>query len=379
MSRRIPCRSCKIAFVSHDDLLGRPVVCPNCGAAQEPQTGLTPAAGLATLADASAEEAESVFVPSEAPRSAHRGLRLAGAGLALLTVAAVAVLVAWPMFQSWWHPVPPDPVETVASAYLQALTNGDTLAAQRLGTVDLPPAIRTFRSVRHEKERDSRLKGSFAPITAFHARIDQTYAFDPSSGRFTPRNALGPAAETLDALHEAKARAEESGLYAKMRSGDPNDLFDAAEQMARPLAALSETVLSPRKLLPSYKQLVEDAKPPLPPPERSLALDFAANRETWDLLLKRPYLTLKADGPFLLDRAEVTASVIDSLGSTGDPPTPLRLTLTRFRLEGIDTGWRVTSARREGSTLSPAANETISPPPAPSPEKSRSRHDRAID
>src|SRR5262249_16173783 len=80
------------------------------------------------------------------------------------------------------------------------------------------------------------------------------------------------------------------------------------------------------KLIPTYQQLVEGAKPPLPEAERALALDYAAKRETWDALLKRPFSTLKADGPFVLDRAGVTASAVDALGSSGDPPTTLPLT-----------------------------------------------------
>jgi hypothetical protein len=59
----------------------------------------------------------------------------------------------------------------------------------------------------------------------------------------------------------------------------------------------------------------------------------------------------------------VTASVVDSLASAGDPPTTLRLTLTRFQLEGIDTGWRVTATRRAGAKEPAPVPET--PPPSP--------------
>ena len=61
---------------------------------------------------------------------------------------------------------------------------------------------------------------------------------------------------------------------------------------------------------------------------------------------KRPFHTLKADGPFIYERAEVIATATDRLASLGDPPTKLRLGLVRFRLEGIDTGWKVVSAER---------------------------------
>ena len=66
----------------------------------------------------------------------------------------------------------------------------------------------------------------------------------------------------------------------------------------------------------------------------------------WSGVLKRPFQTLKADGPFIYETAEVTAIATDRLASLGDPPSRLRLELVRFRLEGIDTGWKVVSARR---------------------------------
>ncbi len=354
MSIRLNCPSCRAAFVTSDDRLGRTVSCPKCGAKQD-----VPTAVLA----APARDA-----PRNPPSSRRRR-----------AVAAVAVArSAWPCWGCWrsgpspsWspgrrsratlHPVPPDPIEVVATDYLRAIAEGKAEDVRRLGVVDEPPAIRSYRKVHHDPARDRHLKGSFAPIAALHARINAQYAYDPAIGRFTPLNPLGPAAETLDALHDAKAKAEVEELSKKIASGTADEQLDAAvalgESLGKPMALLSETILSPRKLLPSYKQLVEDAKPPLPPDERALALDFAADRTAWDALLKRPFPTLKADGPYVLDRAEVTATAIDRLASAGDPPTPLYLTLTRFRLEGIDTGWKVTSARRQPAPPPPAETE----------------------
>jgi hypothetical protein len=361
MSRRFRCWSCKTAFLS-DDQAGRPVVCPKCGSRQGPATSGGMATGASsTIAGGPATSEGSVFVPSDAARPRRKGRLVAAIGVLLLAVAGVSVVVAWPALKRWWHPAPPappDPVVTVTTSYLKALAEGDSETAHRLGTVDLPPAIRTYRGVRHDKAQDQALKGSFAPITAFHAKVDETFVYDPSIGRFTPKNPLGPAAETLDALHDAKEKAEKSGLAKKIASGDPNDVFDAAEALSKTMNSLAEGVLSPKKLIPTYKQLVDDAKPPLPPAERELALEFGMHPAKWDALLKRPFVTLRADGPFLLERAEVTAKTIDALGSSGDPPKTLHLSLTRFRLEGIDTQWKVTGTRREGEP----------PPPEPAPE-----------
>ena len=348
MSHRVRCRSCRTAFLVDDD---RRAACPKCGARVAPS--------LPPTAD------NPVFVPADPDRPRRRGRRAAIAAVAFLTVAGVAGIVAWPALTRWWHPVPPDPVESVATAYLQALVEGDGAAAEQLGTVEIPPGIRSYREVRRDKTRNHRVKGSFAPVTAFHGRINASYTFDPEAGRFVPKNALGPAAETLDALHDAKTKAEAEKTAEKIKSGNPDDVFDAAEALAKSMAALSEGALSPQKLIPTYKQLIDDAKPPLPPTERELALHVADNRETWDRLLKRPFLTLKSDDPYIFDRTEVTALVVDALGSSGAAPTPMRLTLTRFHLGRIDTKWRVTAARRE-NVPDPARPL---PPPEPPPSK----------
>jgi hypothetical protein len=354
MSQRVRCRSCRTAFLVDD---ARRAACPKCGARVDPSLPASAAAG-------------NVFVPADADRPRRSGRRRALAALAFLTVAGVALIAAWPALKRWWHPVPPDPVEFVANAYLQALVKGDAEEAGKIGTVEIPPAIRSFREVHRDTTRNRRVQGSFAPITAFHGKINATYTWDPESGRFVPKNALGAAAETLDALHDAKTKAEAEKTAEKIKSGNPEDIFDGAESLAKSMAALSEGALSPKKLIPTYKHLIDDAKPPLPPTERELALHYADNRETWERLLKRPFLTLKSDDPYIFDRTEVTALVVDSLGSSGAPPTPMRLTLTRFRLGLVDTKWRVTSTRR-GNAPDPAAQPpTPQPAPTPSPGSS---------
>jgi hypothetical protein len=341
-----------------DDQAGGRVTCPKCGVKQVAPGKSLHVSSPEPAAPPAPEP--SAFVPAEAPVRPGRLRKLGMGFLGLIAIAAVAVAVSWPSLKRWWHPIPPDPIEVAAGAYLQALAEGDYEAARRLGTVEEPPAIRSFRDLRRQPEGNRVVKGSFAPLAVLHARIDEKFAYDPAIGRFTPRDPLGPAAETLDALHDAKAKAEQDGLYKKMASGNPDDLFSAAEGLGGVMTNLAEGVLAPKKLIPTYKQVVLDAKPPLPASAAELALDFAEHRASWDAMLKRPFPALRADGPFRFDRAEVTATVRDRLASLGDPPTTLRLTLVRFQLEGIDTGWKVTSARRPSALPEP--------PPASEPE-----------
>lgn len=355
MSIRLTCRACRTTFLTADDQQGQRLACPKCGAEQQVPRKPGPAPGDAEPAST---PAATVFVPStERPRRwrIHAGLLLV---LVVIPVLTVGGILAWPTIRAWLHPTPPDAVELAARGFLDSLVKDDREATARLSTIDEPPAIRSYRTVAHERLRDARLRGSFRPIAALHARINEDFEYSPELGRFKVRNELKVAAETLDALHEAKA--EQTEIAKKIESGSPDDLFDAAERLGGSFGKLAEGILAPKKLVPTYQQLVTDSKPPLPPTENELALDYARNQETWDRLLKRPFPTLRADGPFILDRAEVNATVIDKLASSGDPPSRLRLKLLRFRLEGIDTGWRVVSARREDES-----ETTPEPPPQP--------------
>lgn len=310
---------------------------------------------------------ESVFVPSEEARE-RRTRRWWWAGLALVAMVAVGSVVAmvyWPRFKP--APRAADAVENVASAYLDALVRHDEETTGRLGSVEEPPAIASHRDVHHQRARDRAARGSFAPLAGLHRRIEGEFTYDPAAGRFTPKNALGIAGETLDALHAAREEAEKSDMYRKMQSGDPNDLFDAAEQYGKVFDNLAKNVLAPKRILPTYKMLVESSRPPLADDAKALALVVAEDPRRWDALLKRSFWTLKPDGPFIYEEAEVTATARDKLASLGDPPSRLRLTLVRFRLEGIDTGWKVVSARR----VQPGEDRPM-PTPAPAETPTRS-------
>jgi len=351
-----------------DDRLGQSVECPKCGAEQ-----VVPATMIASPSEA-VEGTGTVWVArDDLPDDDDRPRRrlLLPIVLVLLPLVVLSLLVAWPRIRGLGRPeaprFPADPVEQVATTYLEALVAGNPPILSQLGTIADPPAIRSFQRPRRDRGGDRDVRGSFAPIAALHARIDEDYTFDPKVGKFKPRNELGPAAETLDTLHAAKAKMEREKVYEKMASADLDEVVDSVASFGKVFSDLAEGALAPAKLLPTYAQLVEQSRPPLPPEAQELALDFARNRESWDALLKRPFLTLRADGPFRLEHAEVIAPVFNALGSSGDPPTTLRLTLTRFRLEGIDTGWKVTSARREGD---PAAQERSTETPEPAASSS---------
>ena len=238
--------------------------------------------------------------------------------LAAVAVGAVVVMVAWPRL----NPRKLDPVERVADGYLKALSGDEPETASRFGIVEEPPAIRSVSAFQRDRTHDRTIKGSFASLGKLHKQIEADFVYDASIGRFTPKNAMGPAAETLDALHKAKEDAEKSGLYKKMESGNPDDLFDAAEEYGKVFTKLAEGVLAPKKILPTYQMLIESAKPPLPKEAKALALEAADTMPIWNALLKRSFLTLKADGPFIFERAARQRQGGGPPGLAGRSPKP---------------------------------------------------------
>ncbi len=343
MSLRARCPACQASFLAPDEGGGRSINCPKCGARLK--LPAPPVAASETPAPSSLADT----LDAEERRGRRRLLKI-GVPVALLVALVMAVLVFLPYLRKQapgQPPPPPDPIVSIASTYLDALTKGDRAAADRLGTVATPPAIDGYRQVERDPTGEETVQGPFAPVADLNATIEEKFTYNPRINRYENRDPLGPAADSLDALHDAKAQAEQEKLYEKMASADLDEVVDSVTQFGEVFTRLAEETLAPEKLAPTYAQLVESAEPPLPPEAQRLALDYGENRETWDTLLKRPFATLKADGPFRLERAEVTALVQDRLASSGAPPSRLRLTLTRFQLEGIDTGWKVTSARRD--------------------------------
>ena len=214
-------------------------------------------------------------------------------------------------------------------------------------------------------------RGSFAPLAALHKRIDKEFTYDPAAGRFTPKNALGIAAETLDALHAAKDEAEKSGMYKKMQSGDPNDIFDAAEQYGKVFDKLSKTTLAPKRLVPTYKMLVESSKPPLSDDAKALALIVAEDPKQWDALLKRSVLDPEAGRPVHLRGGR----------GDGDGPRPAGVA-GRPAHAGSGSSWCGSGSRgstRAGRSSRPGGSSraTTSPPRATPPIAASVLRDRA--
>src|SRR4051812_21566728 len=124
MGIRLNCRACRNSFVSPDDRAGRRVSCPHCG---EKQVAPGPAVRVLPGDEPVAElvVGPSVYSPAEAPRRGG-ALRTVGLGVLIgLLVATVAVVVAWPELSRRWHPIPPDPIVSAATDYLQALVDGN--------------------------------------------------------------------------------------------------------------------------------------------------------------------------------------------------------------------------------------------------------------
>src|SRR5262249_30274180 len=147
--------------VTSDDQAGQTVECPKCGAEQ-----VAPRPKPAASADppplqrmkpptpqAAAAAKGNVFVPNapKEPKKSRTGLCL---GLILTPLAIAVGVVAWPAIRDWLDPRPKTMVEGAAYDYLTALAKGDDAAAAKVGVVQDPPAIRSFRDLKRDKPRD---------------------------------------------------------------------------------------------------------------------------------------------------------------------------------------------------------------------------------
>lgn len=374
MNVRMTCPNCQASFLVADEKLGQIVSCPKCGT-----TTRMPASKEEVIRLASAEgpagptsfrpvfEAEG---PEEDPRPRRPRRRLVPFAIGLLGGLAIASLVLLPMLR---RPAPPspvepsepeptDPVEGTARAFLDALVSGDAEAIDRLSTLKVPPAISFHAASQRDPQGDETIRGSFAPVAGLHEQIGEKYTYKPEIDRFENVNPLGVAADFMDEAEKVRKDNEQAEIFDRIAGGSADEQLDAAVAYAESFANLTQNLLPRKELVPTYAQLVRDANPPLPPDAEALALRFGEDKETWDELLGRPFFTIEADGPFVLEEAEVTAVVRDRLASSGDPPRRLRLELVRFRLDAIDTGWKVVSARREDPSEEPTG-----PSPGESP------------
>ena len=111
-----------------------------------------------------------------------------------------------------------------------------TSPPRKLSTIEEPPGIRSVRSLSASESPRSTTQGLVrASGRCCTRRSTPISPMTGAAGRFTPKHPLGLAGETLDKLHEAKEEAKKSGMYEKMQSGDPNDIFDSAEQLGQGL------------------------------------------------------------------------------------------------------------------------------------------------
>ncbi|QDV33388.1 MJ0042-type zinc finger domain-containing protein [Tautonia plasticadhaerens] len=376
MKIRHTCSHCQASFLVTDEQLGQAVSCPKCGTSTRLPTSKDEVIRPASAAEPGPDPAGPTAFrpafepedPEDEPRRRRRRRRLIPFAIGLIGGLAVASLVLLPMLRrpapvEPVAPEPADPVEGTARAFLDALVAGDAEAIDRLSTLTDPPAISFHAASGRDPGRDETIRGDFAPIAGLHEQIAGKYTYDPEIGRFENANPLGVAADFMDEAEKVRQENEQAEIFDRIAGGTADEQLDAAVAYAESFANLTQNLLPRKELVPTYSQLVRDAEPPLPPDAEALALRYGEDKSTWDELLGRPFFTIEADGPFVLEEAEVTAVVRDRLASPGDPARRLRLGLVRFRLDAIDTGWKVVSARREDSQEEPTG-----PSPGESPE-----------
>ena len=272
MSLRVRCSSCRTAFLTPIDQPDATVECPKCGAhhclpqSAEPVDTPQPQAPLRWQAH---RPPRSLW-----PRASRRLGHPAAAGLLALPGLRLSYWLAW---RPWCSGRGSSRARSIRSSVsLRSTCNRSSRAMKPpsagWSTIEEPPAIRSFQEIHRDRSRNRTVKGSFAPLARIHSRIESEFTYDPAIGRFTPKNPLGAAGETLDAVHAAKEKAEKSGIYEKMASGDPNDVFDAAENFGKIFTQLAEGGSLPRRSCRPTSCSSTTPSRPFPPRKRNWPL-----------------------------------------------------------------------------------------------------------
>ena len=285
MSLRVRCTRCRAAFLTADDQPGQTVECPKCGARHRlPEA----AEARATTVERSGRRPSppsrprrSSFPPRKPGplRPAAVGCWRSGPARWRSSLAGVAALDLWPRVKPRARL---DPVERVAEGYLQALIKGDLAAQQRLSTIEEPPAIRSYQGVHRDSSHNRTIKGSFAPLapsTSGSSPNSPTIRRSPGSRRST-RWVRPPRRSTP--CTRPRRRPRNRGSTRRWPAAIPTTSSTPPRTSARSSPSSPKGLLAPKKILPTYKMLVDEAKPPIPRAEKELALAVADDPKTWD-------------------------------------------------------------------------------------------------
>ncbi len=351
MSVAPSCLHCGLEF---DDDLAIEVNCPSCGTPR-PERSRRPAM---IVGQHDPDELASLI---RGGRPAPRRRGAGGPLLALAVFAAIAAACYWTLRPAGVGEGrtsrPDEPDGRVAFDFLQALIDNDQEALARLGaTRVLPPRLAGLDALRPEPAGNLSRSGDFAPIAAFHEKLEADYRADPRADRYkairpAPRAAPDQPAAPAAPAAEPGRRLTEEELFEVMGGDDPVAAEDAARALFddRPADPFERTPGRPPAIEPTYAQLAEAAEPHLEGEARALALDYGIDRATWDALIGGPFPKLRDAGPFGLERREWIASVRRRIESGQGRPERLRLVVSRFQLGDLDCGWRVTSASLVGA------------------------------
>lgn len=284
----------------------------------------------------------SAWVPARAidRRRPSWGRRLLLLLLVAVPILVVAGLVVIPPL------LPKDPRAVVIEQYLEAVRTGEEEKAAELGVLDEPPLTASVGRIVEREDVGDAYAGAYEPIAQFHRDIGQKYT--PRGDVYLKEDMTGTLAKMLNLRKEAAVKGE--AIAKKIERGRPEDLFDAAEGLAEGYSGIFDAILgpvdSPAKAEPivlTYEDLVAEHAKDLGAEQRLLLDDFAANRDKWERLLGRDPRELNAKGEFRVDDTVWETRVWLPGQSSGEPPKTVRFTLRRFRVDLIDTGWKVWS------------------------------------
>ncbi len=171
-----------------------------------------------------------------------------------------------------------------------------------------------------QRPRDQILKGSFAPLAKFHTKVDADFTYDKIGRPVHAQERAGawPARRSTSSTRRRK-RPRSRACTRRCRAAIPTRSSTSAEQLGKVFEGLSK-VLDAEADPADLQDAGRVGQAPAAPGRQGVGPGGCRVARAWSALLKRPFWTLKPDGPFIYEQAEVIAKVTDRLASLGDPP-----------------------------------------------------------
>lgn len=358
MDIALVCPGCDKHLKVAEEVAGKRAKCPRCGL-KIAIPALVHSGPTAANSDAEPEEVQVVDetqpVDSQTPaddwkpkqtvdfRKSTWRRKLVWALVLLLPVLVVVGLVVAPTL---W---PKDPKQIVLENYLAAVREGKFKEAEQFGVLDdnRAPIVKSLGRANFAEAEEKDTAGSFKEIAEFHQHIAGKYKAEGEV--FLANDITGKLAGTINLRDKILEEQQKAKTSPKKYRDELDAAVDFAENYAKNVNALADMFIGGpqhKSVAVTYEQLLKEWGGELNPNQRYLLDSYRQNRAQWQKLLGRDFQSIGDEGEFTLQESSWETSLWLSNQSYSEPPKKVRVTLVRFSVGLIDSGWKVWEIKR---------------------------------